>query len=79
LSFSRNFGNYYTSPDGKIYGGENIEAEYGIFQETKQFSGFIEANKGLQKRITIGIMSAFDIGSLYENGFGLMGLIRIGF
>jgi hypothetical protein len=77
LSYSYNYGNYQTSEEGKIWDGVNTELPFGIFPETKQFSGYLTASKELKKNITIGFSCALDKGGLFENGFGVIG--RIGY
>ena len=75
LSFSKNYGTYLTSPDGKIYNGKNTEALNGIFPETDQFSGFLEAGRQLKKGFRMVFACAIDQGDLYKNTFGLIGSI----
>jgi hypothetical protein len=75
MSYSKNYGTYLTSPDGKMYNGENTEALYGIFPVTNQFSAYIEAGKNLKKGFRLGIMGALDSGGLYNDAFGMMGMV----
>ena len=77
--YSKNYGTYKTSPDGKMYEGENTEALYGIFPVTDQFSAFLQAKKNLKKGIQIGIMSGLDSGGLYNDAFGMMGMVSKAF
>jgi hypothetical protein len=77
LSWSKNYGTYLTSPNGKIYNGENTEALHGIFPSVNQFSGYFETKKSLSKTMLISVMAAIDSGELYENSYGLMaGIVR---
>jgi hypothetical protein len=75
LSYSRNYGVYLTSPDGKIYNGPNTEALYGIFPEVNQFSGYLEVGKKLNNGIHLGFIAALDQGELLYNSFGIMAKI----
>jgi hypothetical protein len=79
ISFSRNYGTYLTSSSGKIWDSENLEAPYGIFPETKQFSGYLQAMKELKNNIRIGLTGAMDNGGLFEDSFGLMASVSKGF
>lgn len=72
LTFSRNYGAYDTAPDGKIYGGENNEALFGIFPVTDQFSGYLRVQHALRNGLMLSLTGALDQGLLYENTFGLM-------
>jgi len=56
-SYSMNYGTYLTS---------------GLFNETKQFSAYIEVNKELKNKLNIGVAGAFDIGDLFYNSGGIM-------
>jgi hypothetical protein len=59
-SYSLNYGTYRT---------------IGIFNETKQFSAYLDANKELKKGLNFGFTGAFDAGELYYNSVGF--LIRL--
>lgn len=71
LSYSRNYGTYYTSPDGKIYHGDNIEALYGIFPATEQYSAYLKCSRPLKHNFRFNLSAAFDYGDLYYNSVGL--------
>jgi hypothetical protein len=70
-SFSINYGTFGTNEAGHSLGSVHTPPKYGIFTKTKQLSNYVEANKELKRHFTIGIVSAFDIGDLYYNSFGL--------
>jgi hypothetical protein len=70
-SFSINYGTFGTNEAGHSLGSVHTPPKYGIFTKTKQLSNYVEADKELKRHFTIGIVSAFDIGDLYYNSFGL--------
>jgi hypothetical protein len=75
FSYSWNYGTYLTSASGKQYDGAIYPSPYGVFPVTGQLSAFIEAKKELKKGIQLGIMTALDMGDLYNDSFGIMGSI----
>ena len=77
LSFSRNYGTYNTSATGKQFPGSVYPSPYGVFPETNQFSGFLQTSRELTKGFRVGLVTAFDIGGLYYNSFGLMASVAI--
>ncbi len=79
FSYSLNYGTYATSATGKDFPGSVYPSPYGVFPETGQFSGYFEAGKDLKRGIHVGIITAFDIGNLFNNSFGLTGSISKSF
>jgi hypothetical protein len=79
VSYSRNYGTYGTSATGKAYPGSVYPSPYGVFSMTRQFSAYLETTKSLTRGIQISVKTAFDIGNLYNNSFGLMGGISKSF
>jgi hypothetical protein len=75
FSYSINYGTYRTSATGKEYEGSVYPSPNGVFPTVEQFSAFLGAGKELGKGLRIGFISAFDIGNLYYNTFGVMGSI----
>jgi hypothetical protein len=74
-SYSMNYGTFGTSEVGHTLGKTRTLPMYGIFSETKQFSGYLEANKELRKGLNLGFTGAFDVGELYYNSVGV--LVRV--
>ena len=73
FSFSRNYGTYHTAAEGNNYDvAYSFPSPYGIFPITNQFSGLLEASKELKKGITLRLLTAGDIGELYDNTFALI-------
>jgi hypothetical protein len=70
VTWSRNFGTYYTTDEEQSTGITN-PGEYGVFGEQHQLSGFLELNRQLNNGINIGFVAALDYGELYYNALGL--------
>jgi hypothetical protein len=71
FSYSLNYGTFGTSPVGHTTGEKHTPAIYGIFPKTSQFSGYVEANRPLQKGLNLGAIIAADQGRLLNNSAGL--------
>jgi hypothetical protein len=73
LTYSKNYGTYGSSFEG--HNLEYIEAKkpnpYGIFKETNQFSGYLEANRNIKNGFNVGVALAGDDGGLYDNSIGV--------
>ena len=70
-SYSLNYGTYGTSVEGHSLGDHHFPTPYGIFPETKQFSSYLAASKEFKQNMKFGVTSAFDVGDLYYNSFGI--------
>ena len=70
-SYSINQGTFATSVYGRSTGKIKMVPIYGIFPETEQYSGYLEANKKLKKGLSINLALATDIGGVYYNSFGV--------
>lgn len=76
LSFSNNFGTYATNAEGGPAGrGRWIIYPPPYFEKVKQFSGYIAADRPLNKNYRIGFVLAADRGKLLNNSVG--GLIKV--
>ncbi len=71
-SWSWNRGTYATSPEGRSIGTVRYPPEADIFPLTRQFSGYFELIRQFPGRISLGIISAFDLGELYYNSSGIL-------
>jgi hypothetical protein len=69
-SWSKNYGTYRTTDEEQSTGIPN-PGEYGIFGEQEQLSTYLELNRRLNNKITLGLIGAFDYGDLYYNSFGV--------
>ncbi|MBE9510640.1 MAG: hypothetical protein IMY71_07170 [Bacteroidetes bacterium] len=69
-SYSLNYGTFGTSEVGHTLGKDRTLPMNGIFDETKQLSSYLEANKNLKGNLQFGFIVAFDVGSLYYDSFG---------
>jgi hypothetical protein len=58
-SYSKNYGNYKTG------------IVLNTFDETNQLSVFASTGKKLSNGLAIGFITAFDVGGLYDNSFGI--------
>ena len=72
LSYSKNYGTFGTSLNGHTTGELHTLPIYGIFQETSQFSGYIETSRKIKNGIRIGAVVALDHGRLLENSAGII-------
>jgi len=72
LSYSRNYGTYGTAPNGHTTGDKHTLSIYGIFPEIGQFSGYLEANRLINKNLRLGAVIALDQGELLNNSSGLL-------
>jgi len=70
VSWSSNFGTYYTTDDEQSTDIGNPGA-YGVFGEKEQLSTYLELNYKLINNINLGFIGALDIGDLYYNSFGI--------
>lgn len=68
LSYSRNFGTYWTTDEEQSTGIVNPGA-IGIFGKQQQFSSYFDFKRDLTNNFTIGWRCAFDIGNLLDNSF----------
>jgi len=73
-SWSSNIGTYWTSDEEQ---STNISdpGEYGIFEEQKQLSTYLELSKILKKGLNFAIIGAYDQGTLLRNSFA--GFIKV--
>lgn len=71
-SYSWNYGTYGTSEVGHTFGKIRTMPEYGTFEETKQFSGYLKSFKSFDNGLNIGLITAFDVGDLYNDSFGML-------
>ncbi|MBN1182836.1 MAG: hypothetical protein JXB49_11150 [Bacteroidales bacterium] len=69
VSYSKNYGTYYTSDEEQSTNIPN-PGEYGIFGEQQQTSTYLQLSKNLKSRVNIGFIAAADIGELYYNSWG---------
>jgi hypothetical protein len=69
-SWSENYGTYWTTDEEQSTDIPNPGA-YGIFGEQGQLSAYLELNKEIKNGLNIGCVTAFDVGNLYYNSFGL--------
>lgn len=71
-SYSLNYGTFGTNEVGHTLGKERNLPRYGIFNETKQLSEYLEVTRELKKSLNFGFIGAFDVGELYYNSFGVL-------
>jgi len=71
-SYSLNYGTFGTDEVGHTLGKIRTLPRYGIFEETKQFSAFMEGSRTLNNGFRVGLVTAFDKGNLYYDSFGLI-------
>jgi len=69
ISYSRNYGTYYTSDEEQSTDISN-PGEYGIFGEQQQTSTYLQLSRNLKNGINIGFIAVADIGGLYYNSGG---------
>ncbi|MGN6493970.1 MAG: capsule assembly Wzi family protein [Agriterribacter sp.] len=73
VSYSDNFGTYFTSPFGSTTGGIRVIAPPPYFERVQQFSAYLEAARFfVDKRYKLGFALAIDQGDLLYNSFGAM-------
>ncbi len=70
-TYSLNQGTFGTNREGHSLGSRH-DAPFGIFPQKKQFSAYVEANRPLKNQLNVGVETAFDIGQLYYNSFGIL-------
>lgn len=70
LTYSRNYGTYNTSPEGSSRGSRRFVSPPPYFKSTGQFSGYIEAGRGLPNGYRLGFALAIDQGELLYNSAG---------
>lgn len=78
-SYSLNYGTFGTSVVGHTIGKQRTLPQFGIFEETKQFSACFECNKEFREGLNVGIVTAFDKGALYYDSFGFIFMITKSF
>lgn len=71
-SYSLNYGTFGTSEVGHTIGKIRTLPVYGIFNETKQLSTYLDINRELKRGVRIGFTGAFDVGELYYNSMGIL-------
>lgn len=71
VSYSENYGTFGTSYYGHSL-GSSFSPPSGQFKETGQFSCYFEGSRDLNAGLQLGIVTAFDIGSLLRNSFGVI-------
>lgn len=71
LSYSVNYGTFGTSTVGHTTGDKHTPTIYGIFEPTRQFSGFIEVGRNMSNGFRAKVTLAVDQGALLYNSTGL--------
>ena len=69
-SWSKNYGTYGTTDEEQSTDIIN-PGEYGLFGEQIQFSSYMGVNRTFSNGLVLGLISAFDVGNLYYDSFGL--------
>ncbi|MRS04937.1 hypothetical protein EG832_17240, partial [bacterium] len=69
-SWSSNYGTYRTTDEDQSTDIPN-PGEYGIFGKQEQFSSYLGVNRIFMNGLELGLVGAFDSGSLYYNSFGM--------
>jgi hypothetical protein len=69
-TYSLNYGTYGTSEIGHSMGTRRSPPRHGIFEETTQFSGYLQVSRSIGSNYAIGLRTAFDNGGLYYNSAG---------
>ncbi len=70
LTYSKNFGNYITSPASRGLGDTIVYHDPPYFPEVNQLSGAIQANCPLKHNFELNLQLAFDQGDLLYNSVG---------
>lgn len=69
-SFSQNFGTYLTAgPEDSE--GISEAGEFGVFGKQNQLSTYLFLDKRFESGLQVGLIGAFDTGTLYNNSLGL--------
>jgi hypothetical protein len=69
-SWSENYGTYWTTDEDQSTGLPD-PGSYGLFGIQRQVSALLEVNRNIAERINIGLVGAFDSGSLLSNSSAL--------
>ena len=72
LTYSKNFGTYATSPQGRSIIGIHYPPQYGLFSQINQFSGLLGVNKKFANGYEAGVDFGVDKGDLYYDSAGLL-------
>jgi len=75
LSWSANYGTWFTAPATRLYESEIQYNPPPYFPKVDQFSGYLEANRSLKNGYSIGFALAADKGELLNNSVG--GFVKI--
>lgn len=67
ITYSENYGTYGTSPIGHSLAREHYAPIYGLFKKASQWSFYAEIKRKLIKKLSLGLVGAFDCGELYYN------------
>jgi hypothetical protein len=70
-SWSKNYGTYYTTDEEQTTDIPNPGKD-GVFGEQKQFSAYLACYRAIGKGFNLGCTTAFDVGDLYYNSFGIL-------
>ena len=70
VSYSLNYGTFGTSPYGYSTGNHFTPPIYGIWQERKQFSGWLKLAKPIGDGLTAGFEGGLDAGRLFDRSAG---------
>lgn len=69
-SYSKNYGTFATSIEGRSLHGVRAIPLYGIFREVDQFSSYVEIQKSFKNDIILSLGIALDYGRLLDNSSG---------
>jgi hypothetical protein len=72
FSYSWNDGTFGTSVWGYSTGPMRIPPQYGVFEETTEFSGYLEVKKELGQGFDAGCVAGLDYGGLFYNSAGII-------
>jgi hypothetical protein len=70
LSYSFNYGTFGTSQYGYSTGNSFTPPRYGLWQELKQFSAYLQLVKPIGDGLTAAFEGALDAGKLFNQGAG---------
>jgi hypothetical protein len=70
FTYSINYGDFATSPEGNSLGKIHTQPIYGLFQTVNEFSWGLDVGKHLSNGYNVGVSVAGDAGSLYYNSVG---------
>lgn len=67
LTYSQNYGTYGTAVEGHSTDSKHAPPRFGLFNEVKQFSGYLETNRELKNNFSVSVALAGDAGGLFYN------------